>query len=210
MEFDLRVLEAKNRYKLLTGVVVPRPIALVTSVNENGVVNAAPFSYFNVMGSAPPIVALGPSWRPDGSPKDTPRNIRATGEFVINLVDENLARQMNICATDFPPHESEVEAAQLQLTPSRVVKVPRIAASPVHLECREHSTIEIGHTRVVLGEVLHLSIRDDLVDAQKFYVRSGEMGLIGRMHGGGWYARTTDLFEMPRIAYEDWQANHES
>ena len=210
MEFDLRELSAKNRYKLLTAVVVPRPIALVTSLDENGVVNAAPFSYFNMMGSDPPIVALGPAWRADSSPKDTPCNIRATGEFVINLVDENLARQMNICAVDFPPHESEVAAAQLELAPSLTVKVPRLAASPVHLECREHSTIEIGRTRVVLGEVLHLRIRDDLVDAEKFYVRSGELGLIGRMHGGGWYARTSDLFEMPRMTYEEWQASSES
>src|SRR5687768_6986952 len=112
MEINLRELDAKNRYKLMTGVVVPRPIALVTTLGENGVVNAAPFSFFNVMGSDPPIVAMGPGWRPDGSAKDTALNIRATGEFVINLVDENLAQQMNICATDFPAGESEIEAAK--------------------------------------------------------------------------------------------------
>lgn len=209
MEFDLRALEPKNRYKLLTAIVVPRPIALVTTKNENGTVNAAPFSYFNMMGSDPPIVALGPSWRPDGSAKDTPRNIRATGEFVINLVDENLAQQMNICATDFPPGESEIAAARLELADSICIETPRIAASPAHLECREHCTVEIGRTRVVLGEVLHISIRDDLVDHEKYYVRSEALGLIGRMHGGGWYVRTSDLFEMPRISYEEWQKRNE-
>lgn len=209
MEFDLQKLASGDRYKLLTGIVVPRPIALVTTLNENGAVNAAPFSYFNMMGSDPPIVAIGPGWRPDGSPKDTPYNIRATGEFVINLVDENLARQMNICGTDFPPNESEVEAAKLELMPSQLVRVPRLAASPANLECREHSTIEIGKTRIILGEVIHFRIRDDLVDAEHFYVAGERLNLIGRMHGRGWYVRTTDLFEMPRIAYDEWKNQNE-
>lgn len=209
MEFDLKELAPKDRYKLLTGVVVPRPIAWVTSSDENGVVNAAPFSYFNMMGTDPPIVAFGPSWRPDGSPKDTAHNVRATGEFVINLVDENLAAQMNISAADFPPGQSEVEAAGLELAPSVHVRVPRIANSPAQLECREHCTIEIGKTRVVLGEVLHLRIRDDLVDAERFYVLGDKMNLIGRMHGAGGYTRTRDYFEMPRMTYEEWQAQND-
>ena len=206
MEFDLRKLAPKDRYKLLTGVVVPRPIAWVTTLDADGVVNAAPFSYFNLMGTDPPIVAFGPAWRPDGSPKDTPHNIRLTGEFVVNLVDENLAQQMNISAADFPPGQSEVEAAGLELSPSVRVHVPRIAASPAHLECREHCTIEIGKTRVVLGEVLHLRIRDDLVDAVRYYVAGEKMNLIGRMHGAGGYTRTHDYFEMPRLSYAEWQA----
>ena len=210
MEFDLDKLAPKDRYKLLTGIVVPRPIAFVTTLDAEGRINAAPFSYFNMMGSDPPIVAFGPSWRPDGTPKDTPHNIRATGEFVINLVDENLAQQMNICAVDFPPGESEIEAAGLELLPSLRVKPPRVALSPAHLECREHATIEIRRTRVVLGEVLHVHIRDDLVNPEKYYVRSEALGLIGRMHGGGWYARTSDLFEMPRLSYEQWLAQNEA
>ena len=209
MEFDLQKLASRDRYKLLTGIVVPRPIAWVTTLNENGVVNAAPFSYFNMMGSDPPIVAFGPAWRPDGSPKDTPHNIRLNGEFVINLVDENLAMQMNISAADFPPGQSEIEAAKLELAPSVRVGVPRIAASPAQLECREHCTIEIGKTRVVLGEVLHLRIRDDLVDARRFYVAGERMNLIGRMHGPGGYTRTHDYFEMPRLTYEEWKAQND-
>ena len=208
MEFDLQKLASRNRYKLLVGLVVPRPIAWVTTLDENGVVNAAPFSFFNVMGSDPPIVAFGPSWRPDGSNKDTPQNIRLTGEFVINMVDENCAAQMNICAIDFPRGESEIAAAKLELAPAVRVKVPRIAASPAQLECREHSTIEIGHTRVVLGEVLHLHIRDDLVDAEKFYVAGEKMHLIGRMHGPGGYTRTRDYFEIPRLSYEEWKTRN--
>jgi flavin reductase (DIM6/NTAB) family NADH-FMN oxidoreductase RutF len=209
MEFDLQKLAAKDRYKLLTGVVVPRPIAWVTTMNENGVVNAAPFSYFNMMGTDPPIVAFGPSWRPNGSPKDTAHNVRLTGEFVINLVDENLAQKMNISAADFPPGQSEIEAAQLELSPSVRVRVPRIAESPAQLECREHCTIEIGKTRVVLGEVLHLRIRDDLVEGERYYVAGEKMSLIGRMHGAGGYTRTHDYFEMPRLTYEQWKAQND-
>lgn len=209
MEFDLQKLAPQDRYKLLTGVVVPRPIAWVTTLDENGVVNAAPFSFFNVMGSNPPIVAFGPSWRPDGTNKDTPQNIRITGEFVINLVDESLVQQMNITATDFPPGESEIEAAGLELSPSVRVRVPRIVASPAQLECREHCTIEIGKTRVVLGEVLHLRIRDDLVNSEKFYVDGEKMNLIGRMHGPGGYTRTHEYFDVPRLTYDQWKTKRD-
>jgi flavin reductase (DIM6/NTAB) family NADH-FMN oxidoreductase RutF/rhodanese-related sulfurtransferase len=209
LEFDLEKLAPGNRYKLLTGVVVPRPIAWVTSLDENGVVNAAPFSYFNMMGSDPPIVAFGPSWHADGRPKDTAHNIRITGEFVINMVDESLAQQMNLTAIDFPRGISEIEMARLELIPSYRVKVPRIAAAPVQLECREHATIEIRNTRIVLGEVLHLRIRDDLVNAERFHVNAPAMKLIGRMHGGGWYSKTSELFEMPRVHYQQWQAQRE-
>lgn len=205
MHFDLRQLEESDRYKLLTGVVVPRPIALVTSLDVDGQVNAAPFSFFNYLGSDPPLVAIAPGDRADGTPKDTARNIRGSGEWVVNIVDEAMARAMNICGTDFPPEVNELEAAGLTALASRQIKAPRIAQSPVNLECREHTTLHIGRNRIIIGEVLHMHIRDDLVDAENFYVHGERLHAIARMHGRGWYARTTDLFEMPRISYAQWQ-----
>lgn len=209
MEFDLRQLAPHDRYKLLVSVVVPRPIALVTSLDEAGRINAAPFSFFNLMGSDPPIVALGPGDVRPGEPKDTARNIRCGGEFVVNIVDEALAAPMNICAVNFPPGVDELAAAGLTPLPGLQVRVPRIAQSPASLECREHSTLCIGCNRIVLGEVLHLHIRDDLVDAERLHVDGQKLRAIGRMHGGAWYARTSDLFQMPRLSYEEWQAGHQ-
>lgn len=208
MHFDLQVLAPRDCYKLLVSVVVPRPIALVTTLDELGQVNAAPFSFFNILGSDPPIVALGPGDSAPGEPKDTARNIRSGGEFVVNIVDEALAPAMNICAVPFPPDVDELTAAALSGVPSVEVKPPRIFESPVSLECREHSTICIGRNRIVLGQVLQLHIRDDLVDAQKMHVHAERLGAVGRMHGPGWYARTSDLFAMPRLSYEEWQQQH--
>ena len=205
MHFDLQVLAPRDRYKLLVSVVVPRPIALVTTLDELGRVNAAPYSFFNILGSDPPVVALGPGDSASNEPKDTARNIRAQGEFVVNIVDEALAPAMNICAVPFPPGVDELAQAGLSSVPSLSVKPPRIFESPVSLECREHSTICIGRNRIVLGTVVHLHIRDDLVDLEKMHVRTERLGAIGRMHGPGWYARTGDLFAMPRLSHEEWQ-----
>jgi flavin reductase (DIM6/NTAB) family NADH-FMN oxidoreductase RutF len=205
MQFDFAELAPRDRYKLLVSFVVPRPIAFVTSLNQDGLVNAAPFSFFNVVGSDPPLIVLGISNRPAGSPKDTAYNIRQSHEFVVNIVDEALAKQMNICATDFPPEISEVEAAQLHLQPSIIVTPPRIAASPVNFECREHTCLEIGNNRVILGEVLYAHMSEDVIDSDTLYIKPEAFHPIGRMHGGGWYTKTNDQFEIPRITYEEWQ-----
>ena len=210
MNFEMKTLAPRDRYKLLVSSVVPRPIALVTSLDENGVVNAAPYSFFNVMGSDPPIIAFAPGDVAPGTPKDTARNIAITGEWVVNLVDEDLANAMNICATDFPPAISEIEAARLTTAPSLQVLAPRIATAPVSLECVHHTTLQIGRNRIIIGEVVQLHIRDELIDLKNLHVRAEKMRLIGRMHGGGWYAKTSDLFEIPRLSYEDWQAGKES
>jgi flavin reductase (DIM6/NTAB) family NADH-FMN oxidoreductase RutF len=199
MHFDMHRLEPRNRYKLLTGVVVPRPIALVTSLDLEGQVNAAPFSFFNAMGSDPPIVAFSP-----GMTKHTYHNVKVTQEFVVNLVSEGIAEAMNITATDFPEGVNELEPAGLTTLPSRKVKVPRIAQSPVNLECRLNTILEIGMNRVVIGEVLEIHIWDEFVDAEKFYVRTNELRLIGRMGGLGGYTNTRDAFEIPRVSYTDW------
>jgi len=204
MRFDMRDLEPTDRYKLLTGVVVPRPIAWVTTLNEDGSVNAAPFSFFNAMGSDPAVVALGPADRPDGSPKDTALNIRRTGEFVVNLVTEALMPAMNVTAADFPPGADELRAAGLTAAPSEHVRVPRILESPVSLECREATTVMVGRTRVVLGEVLAVHVPEGLVNLEKYHVNTPALGLVARMGGRGGYVRTTDLVEFPRVTHAQW------
>jgi len=198
MNFDLTSLAPREAYKLLTGVVVPRPIALVTTLDEQGRINAAPFSFFNAVGSDPPLIVLGIGNRPDGTPKDTARNIRQGGEFVVNIVDELLAPAMNICSGEFPPGVDELQTAGLQAVSSIQIKPPRIAQSPVNLECREHSILEIGRNRVILGVVLHIHLRDDLIDADKMHVRTEKLRAIGRLGGAGGYCRTSDAFQMER------------
>lgn len=207
--FDLSSLSPRNRYKLLSSVIMPRPIAWVTTVDREGRVNAAPYSFFNMMGGNPPVVVFGPGNRPTGSPKDTAANIRFNRSFVVNMVDEALADQMNLTATDFPEDMSEVEVVGLTTVPSVAIPVPRIAESPAQMECREVTTLQIGHTRLVVGEVLHLHIREDLVDSERYYVDSVNLKLIGRMGGGGGYVRTTDLFEMQRQSFAAWKAERE-
>lgn len=209
MHLDFSTIAQRDRYKLLTALIVPRPIAWVTTKNPDGSINAAPFSFFNCMGSDPALIFIAFGVRPETSYaaaelKDTSRNIEETGEFVVNLVSEDLAQQMNICATDFPPGVSEVEAAKLELAPSQLLDTPRLAASPASLECREHTRLEIGSNHILIGEVLGVTIRDDLIDAEKFYVDTAGLNLIGRMGGGGGYTTTKDAFEIPRYTYPEW------
>ena len=206
MFFDFSQLPARDAYKLLASSVVPRPIALITSLGDNGLINAAPYSFFNAIGSDPALVVVGISDGDQG--KDTGRNIRARGEFVVNLVARPMAQAMNICAIDFPPDQSEVEAARLETAPAHKVQVPRLQASPVSLECREHTTLQIGRNRIVIGEVLGLWIRDNLVDADKFYVDTDGLDLIGRMGGAGGYAATDQSFEIARLSYQQWRDDH--
>jgi flavin reductase (DIM6/NTAB) family NADH-FMN oxidoreductase RutF len=208
MHFDLGKMPAQDGYKLLISTVVPRPIALATTVDAAGHVNAAPFSFFNAISSNPPVVVLGINGEGiDGGYKDTENNIRETGEFVVNLVDEALAERMNICAVDFPHEIAELDAARLTALPSVGVKPPRIAESPVSFECRRITGLSLGgNSTMEVGRVIHIHIRDDLMDMEKLYVKTDQIGLIGRMHGRGWYTRTSDLFLMDRISLAEWQA----
>jgi flavin reductase (DIM6/NTAB) family NADH-FMN oxidoreductase RutF len=151
-EFDLSSLTPVDAYKIMRSVVTPRPIALVTTVDPEGRVNAAPFSFFNAIAFDPCMVVLGLEARPDGSPKDTARNIRDTRVFVVNVVDEALAEQMNICSTTLAPGESEIDLAGLSLGPSLDVEPPRILEAPACLECRRHTTLEVGNRRGGPGE----------------------------------------------------------
>jgi flavin reductase (DIM6/NTAB) family NADH-FMN oxidoreductase RutF len=198
MELDLTGPLREEAYMILSGLVVPRPIALTTTVDEHGRVNAAPFSFFNVLGDSPPIVGLCPGDRAPGVPKDTARNIRVTQEFVVNLVDEPLAEKMNLCAATLPPGENELEHAGLTALPSSVVKPPRIAESPASLECRCHSIQEIGANRLIIGEVLRVHVRDGLFDPETWLINPQAYHPIGRMQAPHWYTRTRDLFELRR------------
>jgi flavin reductase (DIM6/NTAB) family NADH-FMN oxidoreductase RutF len=207
MHFDLAKIAETDAYKLLVSTVVPRPIALATTVDPAGRVNAAPFSFFNAVSSRPPVVVLGINGEgPQGGYKDTEDNIRETGEFVVNLVDEALAERMNICAVDFPTEMGELGMAGLTPLASAGVKPPRIAEAPVSFECKRITGLSLGgNSTMEVGRVIHIHIRDDLVDPAKFYVQTEKMRLVGRMHGRGWYARTSDLFLMDRISYADWK-----
>lgn len=198
MELDLEGKHADRAYPILASLVTPRPIALVTTLSPDGKVNAAPFSFFNVLGAEPPIIAFAPGDRDDGTPKDTARNIRLTHEFVVNLVDEGIAEPMNRCAASLPYGESELAHAGLSTAPSSVIKPPRIAEAPASLECTEWGTLQIGDNRVVIGLVKRVHLRDELFDAEKFRVRADQLFLVGRMAAPHWYCRTRDRFEMIR------------
>ncbi|RYX81344.1 flavin reductase family protein [bacterium] len=210
MFFDLSQIASRDAYKLLTGVVVPRPIAFVTSVSSEGIVNAAPYSFFNMLGSDPPTIAIGVGNRPEGGGKDTARNIEERSEFVVNIVDETLAPLMNESAVDFPSDWSEIEALGLEISEGQVVKIPRLAQSPASLECHYHSTVNVGNNRIILGVVVGLWIRDEFVDAEKFYVWTDKTEIIGRGGGGfeGGYFRLSDPFGMRRQSFAEWQKDH--
>jgi flavin reductase (DIM6/NTAB) family NADH-FMN oxidoreductase RutF len=208
MQFDLEQNRDNVAYKLLIGLVAPRPIALITSMNERGQLNAAPFSAYNYLGTDPPIIAVGVTNRPSDvyQPKDTARNIRRTGEFVVNIVTEDIAEKMNVCATDFPAEMSEVEIAGFTTVPAQKVTPPRLAEAHAALECREYTTLEIGRTRIILGRVVAIYVEDRYVDPAGPYIKADELHAIGRMNGLGNYVRTRDAFiNIPRISYEEWK-----
>lgn len=206
MQFDFATLSVKDRYKLLVSTVTPRPIAWVVTEGPDGTLNAAPYSFFNAFSNDPPVVVIGIGGREPGDAKDTGNNIRRTGQFVVNLVDEASAAAMNVTAIDFPPDVDELHQAGLHTLPSLHVRPPRIAESPVALECERLAAIDLGNERtLVIGRVLAMHIKDEAVlDPARCYIDTPKLGLIGRMHGAGWYARTTDLFELPRIAAKEW------
>lgn len=195
-----------ERYKLLCATIVPRPVALVTTVDERGIVNAAPFSFFNVFSEDPPLIVLGLQHKPDGQPKDTTRNIARTGTFVVNLVDEELAAAMNLCAVDFPPGVSEVAEAGLATLPSQEVEPPRLEAAPFALECRREVSLAFGPGREILvGEVLHLHARSGLIDRETLRVDAEAYHPVGRLFGTA-YARQRDRFDLTRETYDERKA----
>ncbi len=205
MEWDFRELGKADRYKLMASCITPRPIAWVTSQSAAGVLNAAPYSFFNMVGDDPPTVVLGMLGHAEGRFKDTAANIVEMREFVINLVDEAHGAAMNLTCIDAPPEVDEIAFAGLETAPSRLVAPPRIAGVPASFECRLLQAIDTGpRQRLVVAEVIHAFVRDDCVlDAERCHIDTPAMKLIARLHGTGWYSRQTDLFQMVRPRWED-------
>ncbi len=194
MEFDFSKLPASQCYKLLVGLVVPRPIALVSTLGRNGVVNAAPFSFFNLMADDPPLLIVSIESKPSGELKDTARNILDTREFVVNLVDEATLKRMHGCSQDFPPDISELDQVGFTILPSRSVQPPRIAEAPVALECRLFQHIPIGDRRhLVIGQVTWLHSHEGVVNPENLRVRMENYFPVGRLYADR-YITTRDHF----------------
>ena len=201
---DPTQIAANDIYKLMIGMIVPRPIAFVSSVDAAGVRNLAPFSYFTACSSNPPVVCFCTTVRSGSEPyKDTLRNVEATGEFVVNIVSEEFAAQMNMCSADVPPEVDEFALSGLTPIASDLVKPPRVAESKVQMECRLRQTVRVsdkpGGGILVLGEVLRFHVLESLFDDQKggYKINPDRLLAIGRM-GGPTYTRTRDRFEMQR------------
>jgi len=202
MQIDPALHSEADNYKILTNVVVPRPIAWVTTLNPSGLVNLAPFSFFNALGSDPLYVALSIGERASRAPKDTAANIRSSRDFVVNMVTEDLLAAMNLSAADFPPDISEVEATGLHVAPSVKIKAPRLAAAQVSLECTLYQSHALGSNTLVIGEVVMFHVADALL-GPRLHIQN--FAPIGRLGSPSVYCRTTDRFELARITYAEWQ-----
>ena len=199
MEFDPAALLPNAMYKLLISSVVPRPIAWVSSVDRAGVRNLAPFSYFMAITDDPPTIAFSSSFRragPDGK-KDTLRNIEDTGEVVVNVVDDDLAAQMNVTSGEYPPEVDEFEVAALAVAPGTRVGVPRVASAPITLECRLDRLVSVGRATLVLGRIVFVHVRDGLYDAATGRLDMHRLRPVGRL-AGNLYTHVHDIFEMKR------------
>lgn len=196
-EIDLGTLAPRDRYKLLTGVVLPRPVAWVTTQSPGGVVNAAPFSFFNMFGEDPALMVLGLQHRRDGSPNDTARNIRETGEFVVNIATLDLVEAMVATAAAYPPDQGEPEALGLKTAPSAHIGVPRLADAPVAIECRHKVTMNFDPGRdLVIGEAVGLAARDGLINTEKMYVNWDGDYPVARLFADR-YARLEEIERHP-------------
>lgn len=201
--FDVSTLRPADTYKLLIGAIVPRPIAWVTTVDADGTVNAAPYSFFNCLSFDPPLVALGIDSLSDSRLKDTGQNIRVTEDFTVNIVSDALAERMCVTAISFPTGVDELEKAGVTAVPGTQVRTPRIAEAPVALECRRYVGIAVGRREIVLGTVLAIHVRSDVVDPVRYHIDSARLDAIGRLGGTG-YTRTRDRFEMPTPTLAQW------
>lgn len=182
MEFDFKTLPASDRYRLLCSFVAPRPIALVTTCSESGTANAAPMSFFNVFSQDPPVVILGIQTRPDGTEKDTIRNIRRSGEFVVNLCDLAIAQQMVDCGHPFSEDVDEIALSGLGHAPSLKIAPPRVAEAPASMECRLSQSIDFPNRSILLGEVVQMRVRNTCLDDDGHYIRPGAYQPVARLH----------------------------
>ncbi len=201
MQIDPDLHSDAHNYRLLTSLVIPRPIAWVTSLGKDGVVNLAPFSFFNALGGKPMYLIVSIAKNDSGEQKDTARNLLSKGEFVVNFVTEPLFDAMNLSAADFPSGESELAAAGLSEAPSVRIGVPRVAESEASLECRLHETLGLGENTLFIGEVVMFHVADHLLGdglkVKNFFP-------IGRLGSPSEYCRTSNRFSVPRISYRDW------
>ncbi|WP_423194516.1 flavin reductase family protein [Cupriavidus sp. H18C2] len=199
MEIDFSAITEYQRYKLMASLIVPRPIALVTTLGPDGTANAAPFSMFNMLGEEPPIVMISINRLGDGALKDTAANIVRTGEFVVHLSDEAMAEKMHRCGERLPPHMSELAHVGLTAAPCTEVAPPRIAEAPVAFECRLWETLETDSRQIFIGRVLRLHARDGLIDTERWRVRLQDYFPVGRF-GASFYVTTRDRFSLERDA----------
>lgn len=192
-EVDFGAITAYQRYKLMASLIVPRPIALVTSLGADGVVNAAPFSMFNMVGEDPPIVMLSINRLQDGRLKDTAANILRAKEFVVHMTDEAMAAKMHACGESFPAHVSEIEQVGLSVTPAHMVAPPRIVEAPVAFECVLHETLETESRYVFIGRVVWMSARAGLIDTEAWRVNLREYFPVARF-GASFYTKSNERF----------------
>ncbi|MGO7332036.1 flavin reductase family protein [Rhizobium leguminosarum] len=196
VSFDFQQLTERQRYKLMIGTIIPRPIALVTTVDENGRINAAPFSFFNCLSADPPILAIGGENNVDMSFKDTGHNIRMTEVFTVNIVSFAIAEAMHVCGAKYPRGVDELKEAGLTAMPGEKVASPFIAEAPAAFECKRHVTLELGRSRqIVMGEIVYAHYRDGVVDPERLHVDPAAVDAIARL-GGDTCATTRDRFEM--------------
>lgn len=201
--FDFKDLTPREAYKVMIGTIVPRPIAWVTTISSDGVVNAAPYSFFNCLSADPPILALGVENKPDRSFKDTAYNIRMTECFTVNIVDRANVEAMAATAAGFDPEVDELQMAGLTALPGDQVICPRIAEAPVAFECERYMGIAISSAReIILGRIVRAHIREDIIDPMTYYSDYQKLDALGRMGGNG-YAGTTDYFDLPTPSAED-------
>ncbi|MBR1178826.1 flavin reductase family protein [Bradyrhizobium sp. KB893862 SZCCT0404] len=197
MDYAASELTPRERYKVLTSFILPRPIAWVTSVGPTGVVNAAPFSFFNAFCEDPPLCMFAANRKPNGQDKDTFLNVQRTGEFVVNLADEPLAQAMHESSGDFPPDIGEPDYLGLKLAPSTAIAVPRLADAPWAMECKLWKLIDVNDDRrLIMGEGIHFHIRDELWDDKAMRVHMDRYHPIGRMFADR-YCRTDDRVVFP-------------
>jgi flavin reductase (DIM6/NTAB) family NADH-FMN oxidoreductase RutF len=199
MTIDPKTVPATVSYRLLVGSVVPRPIAFVSTTSPGGINNLAPFSFFNAVCGDPPVVLFCPIWR--DPMKDTLANVRDTREFVVNIVNEEIVEQMNVCSAEFPANVDEFAMSGLTPVPSDLVHAPRVAESPVSMECRLLQVVEISARplggNIVIGEVVRFHVDDRVIDAGSYRVDAEKLRAVGRMSGYD-YARTRDRFSIVR------------
>ena len=196
MQIDPTALSSRDAYRLMISCIIPRPIAFVTTLSREGVTNLAPFSFFNGVSSDPPVISIAVATKRDGSKKDTWRNAEETGEFVVNVVVPDLMDAVIIGARELPHNVSELELSGLKTAPSAKVKPPRLAESPINLECTLLRIVEVEETALILGRVVMVHAKDEILEGGRVDPR--RLTFVGRM-GDDLYCRVNDLFERKRI-----------